>query len=180
MKRAQGIGIAASQIPWTSFIKRTTTNPSKQILKITHIPIICSNQSSEFGNWDVQCALCIVWNNIVFAFEFQFDPFCLLLYGRHVGSRVQSLFNVLGKCWRLTGCSDIGLPWLILKLRFQGFWISMIRWGSILSDFSPPKKFAWKGLFGRTLIWSNLTLVGSGGQTGNIWSTFGVPLKTLG
>ena len=46
---------------------------------------------------------------------------------RGVRSRVQLSCNVLAKFWRLTGCSEIGLQWLILKLRLQGFWICMKR-----------------------------------------------------
>ena len=36
--------------------------------------------------------------------------------------------------------------------------------------FFPPKRSLKKGLFGWTPIWGNLFLVGSGGQTGGIWS----------
>ena len=35
-----------------------------------------------------------------------------------------------------------------------------------------------KGLFGRTPIWGNHTSGGAGGQTGNSWSTSGIPLKS--
>ena len=56
--------------------------------------------------------------------------------------------------------------------------------GSIESDLSRnvflSKRSLRKGLFGWTPVWGSLTSGGAGGQTGDIWSTVGVPLKSWG
>ena len=94
---------------------------------------------------------------------------------RHVRSRVQSSFNVLPH--RLL---EIGLQWLILKLRLQGFRICMIRGVYVVrfsrkTCFFPKKNCLKKGLLG-----GHTEFGGAGGRTVDIWSTSRLPLKTWG